>query len=435
VTTTASEPTQADLAASRAPSATRSAPTFSPPTQRTPDERINRLTSVPFIALHFVPLLAIFTGVTTKAVVLGVVLFYVRMFFITAGYHRYFSHRSYKLGRVSQFVMAFGAQTSAQKGALWWASHHRDHHKYSDTVLDIHSPQRGFWWSHVGWILCDKYSHTDEERIRDFAKYPELRWLNKYDFVAPWALAIATFVVAGWSGLLIGFFASTVFLWHATFTVNSLNHVWGRRRYATEDTSRNNAILALWTMGEGWHNNHHYYQSSARNGFYWWELDPTYYVLKALSWVGIVKDLKVPTREIRAANHIADGAFDQGMFRANVTKATAMVHAAEAPTVVASASSVTRSAGPSADLTSAAALDAAFADDKAVLLDALADTTERGEELARRTRRAQRSLRSAGTAAEPSVAPHHDDATPTDTECTDDTGRTKAGTAELHTVD
>ena len=282
-------------------------------------ERVNRLTSIPFWLLHLLPLLAVFTGVSVKAVILCVVLYYGRMFFITAGYHRYFSHRSYRLNRFWQFAMAFGGTTAAQKGPLWWAAHHRDHHRYSDTEQDVHSPtQKGFFWSHVGWILCDKYAETEFDRIRDFAKYPELVFLNKRDWIGPWALGIACYLVAGWSGLLIGFFLSTVLLWHATFTVNSLAHVMGRRRYATEDTSRNSALIALITMGEGWHNNHHYYQASARQGFYWWELDMSYYLLKVGSWLGIVRNLRTPPVRVLDSNRIDQGVFDVGMHKASI---------------------------------------------------------------------------------------------------------------------
>ena len=294
--------------------------------RRGPEERVNRVTSIPFVLVHFLPLLAFFTGVSWTAVVLCVTLYFGRMFFITAGYHRYFSHRSYRLNRFWQFVMAFGGGTAAQKGALWWASHHRDHHRYSDSPLDVHSPtQKGFFWSHVGWILCDKYAATDYDRIKDFSKYPELVFLNKKDWIAPWALGFACFFIGGWSGLLIGFFLSTILLWHATFTVNSLAHVMGRRRYATEDTSRNSVLIAALTMGEGWHNNHHYYQASARQGFFWWEWDPTYYVLRVLSWVHVVKGLRTPPARVRAANRVAQGAFDIGMFRAHWAKATRAV--------------------------------------------------------------------------------------------------------------
>ena len=172
--------------------------------RRAPDERVNWVTSIPFFLIHLACLAAFFTGVTVTSIVLCLALFWGRMFFITAGYHRYFAHKSYKLGRVSQFVMAFGAQTSAQKGALWWAAHHRDHHRFSDTDKDIHSPRKGFWWSHVGWILCDRYGPTKYDGIKDFARYPELVWLNKHDWIAPWSLAVVCYLIGGWSGLVVG---------------------------------------------------------------------------------------------------------------------------------------------------------------------------------------------------------------------------------------
>jgi stearoyl-CoA desaturase (Delta-9 desaturase) len=262
------------------------------PSTWAPNEHINRRSSIPFIALHFLPLLAFVTGVTWTAVWLAIGLYFVRMLAITGGYHRYFSHRSYRLKRFPQFVLAFVGTTAAQKGPLWWAAHHRAHHKYADTERDIHSPIRGFWWSHVGWILCDKYNETDSDAIKDFTKYPELVWLDKHDWIGPWALGIACYLFAGWSGLLIGFFLSTIVLWHATFCVNSLAHVFGRRVYDTPDTSRNSTIVALITSGEGWHNNHHRYPWAARQGFRWWQVDVTYYVLRLFSFVGIVRDLR-----------------------------------------------------------------------------------------------------------------------------------------------
>lgn len=259
---------------------------------RSTEERVNKLSSIPFALLHVLPFLVVFTGINWRAVVLGVVLYWTRIFFITAGYHRYFAHRTYHLNRFWQFVMAFGGTTAAQKGPLWWAAHHRNHHRYSDTELDIHSPRKGFWWSHVGWILCNRYKHTEYELIRDFSKYPELRFLNRYDWIGPWFLGIVSYVIAGWAGLLVGFFGSTVLLWHSTFMVNSLAHVWGSRRYATTDTSRNNLFIAIFTMGEGWHNNHHHYQFAARQGFYWWEWDPSFYLLWVGEKLGIVHGLR-----------------------------------------------------------------------------------------------------------------------------------------------
>ncbi len=274
-----------------------------------PNERINKRSSIAFILLHFLPLLAFVTGVTWRAVALCLALYVVRMLAITAGYHRYFAHRSYRLRRVPQFVLAFAGASAAQKGPLWWAAHHRAHHKFSDTDRDIHSPKRGFWWSHVGWILCDKYNATETDAIKDFAKFPELVWLDKHDWVAPWALGFASYLIAGWSGLVIGFFLSTVLLWHGTFTINSLAHVWGRRVYETTDTSRNNAVLAVITGGEGWHNNHHRYPWAARQGFRWWQIDVTYYVLVLFRGLGVVRDIRPVPAAVRAeARRLAPGA-------------------------------------------------------------------------------------------------------------------------------
>jgi stearoyl-CoA desaturase (Delta-9 desaturase) len=267
---------------------------------RAPDERVNWISSIPFFGIHLLCVTALITGVTSKALIMCAVLYFGRMWFITAGYHRYFSHRAYRTNRVFQFILGFGGASASQKGPLWWAANHRHHHRYSDTADDVHSPLKGFWWSHVGWILCDKHNGWKEEDIRDFAKFPELRFLTKHDWIAPWSLGIASYVIGGWSGLVVGFFWSTVLLWHGTFTVNSLAHVMGRRRYATTDTSRNSALIALWTGGEGWHNNHHRYPFAARQGFRWWQIDTTYYVLRVLSVVGIVRDLRPVPAEVVA---------------------------------------------------------------------------------------------------------------------------------------
>ncbi len=224
----------------------------------------------------------------------------VRMFAITAGYHRYFAHRTFKTGRVFQFVLALLAMSSVQQGVLWWAAHHRDHHKNSDQPDDVHSPvQRGFWWAHVGWIFAARENGIDLDRIRDFAKYPELRWLDRNDRLIAVAWGAVLLAIGGATALFWGHFVSIVVAWHVTFCINSLAHVRGSRRYATSDDSRNNAALAVLTFGEGWHNNHHHYQRSARQGFYWWEIDVTYYVLKVLEMLRIVRDVEGVPRHVR----------------------------------------------------------------------------------------------------------------------------------------
>jgi stearoyl-CoA desaturase (delta-9 desaturase) len=268
---------------------------------RDSDERIDILPSIPFIAVHTLAFVgACLVGFHWWYLAAAIGSYYLRMFFVTAGYHRYFAHRAFKTSRWFQFVIAFMAESSAQKGVLWWAAHHRDHHKFSDQPEDIHSPrQKGLWWAHVGWILSKKHVRTKEERIKDFAQYPELRWLNTYHYVPTVVYATALFLVGGWPLLVWGYFVSTVMLWHGTFTINSLSHVFGTTRYESSDDSKNNFLLALITCGEGWHNNHHYYQSTASQGFFWWEVDASYYCLKMMSWVGLVWDLRTPPRHIR----------------------------------------------------------------------------------------------------------------------------------------
>ena len=260
--------------------------------------------SIAFILVHLACLGAIWSGITWQSVVICLVLYWGRIFAIGAGYHRYFAHRAYSTGRAFQFVLAAMSQSTAQKSVLWWASKHRHHHLYSDTEYDVHSPRhKGFLYSHIGWIFARRHDATDLTKIADFARYPELMWLHRYERVPAFALAVICFLVAGWPGLFVGFFWSTVFVFHSTFSINSLAHVLGKKRYLTGDDSRNNWLLALFTMGEGWHNNHHAYQSSVRQGFKWWEIDLTFYVLVALSWVGIVWDLKYPPRAVMRNEH------------------------------------------------------------------------------------------------------------------------------------
>ena len=259
---------------------------------------------IPFVVVHLACIAAIWTGVTAEAVAIGIGLYWLRIFAIGAGYHRYFSHRAYETSRAFQFVLAVLAQTTAQKSVLWWAANHRDHHLHSDTELDVHSPRQfGFVYSHVGWIFARRQDDTNFTRVADFARYPELMWLHRYEQAPALALALLCFAVAGWPGLIVGFFWSTVAVYHGTFSINSLAHVVGRQRYVTGDDSRNNWLLAIITMGEGWHNNHHAFQSSVRQGFRWWEYDPTFYLLKLLERLGLVWNLKRPTVEVLQNQH------------------------------------------------------------------------------------------------------------------------------------
>jgi len=250
-----------------------------------------------FLLMHVACLAVFLTGADGRALTLCGACYLLQMVGVTAGYHRYFSHRSYKTSRAFQFVLAWLGCSASQRGPLWWAAQHRHHHRTSDTAEDRHSPVvHSFWWSHIGWVLADDSEGADAKTVRDLSRYPELRWLDRCHGVPPLVLAGLCFLIGGWSGLIWGFFVSSVLTHHATFLVNSACHLWGRRRYATPDASRNNLFVALVTLGEGWHNNHHHYQSSANQGFFWWEVDVTYYLIRLLAGVGLVWDVRTPPR-------------------------------------------------------------------------------------------------------------------------------------------
>ncbi len=269
-------------------------------------KKMDRVRTIPFFLMHLAVLTVLWVGWSPVAVVSAVLLYGVRMFAITGFYHRYFSHRTFRTSRGMQFIFACIGASAAQRGPLWWAANHRVHHTNSDKPEDVHSPvHHGLWWSHMGWFLAQNQLATKLTRIKDFARYPELHFLNRYDVLVPIILAVSVFWVGeglaysyphfgtdGWQMLVWGFVISTVALWHGTFTINSLSHRFGTRRYATGDNSRNNFALALLTMGEGWHNNHHQYPSSARQGFRWWEIDMTYYLLRGMQFCGVIWDVR-----------------------------------------------------------------------------------------------------------------------------------------------
>ncbi len=259
------------------------------------------------IAIHVATVVAISRGVTLKLALLAIATYFVRMFAITGVYHRYFSHRAYKTSRPFQFFLALLGVTATQKGPLWWAATHRVHHRESDTENDVHSPvRRGFAYSHMGWWFGREHENTNDNLVKDFVRFPEIAWLDRYHLVGPALLMLVCWLIAGSDGILWGYVVSTCVLMHATFTINSLAHIYGSRRYATTDTSRNNFWLALITLGEGWHNNHHHYMSSANQGFFWYEIDASFYILKALKKVGLVWDLRKVPEHTLTRNLIAD---------------------------------------------------------------------------------------------------------------------------------
>jgi stearoyl-CoA desaturase (delta-9 desaturase) len=276
---------------------------------------IDWLRAIPFFLLHIACLAVIWVGWSPVAVAIAVMLYLLRMFAVTAFYHRYFAHRAFRTSRPLQFLFAILGASAVQRGPLWWASHHRHHHAYSDHERDEHSPVlRSFLWSHTGWFLCRRNFAIRERLVRDFIKFPELRFLDRFDVIVPTLLAAALYFLGEYlaihmpaletSGLQLlvwGFVISTVALYHATFMINSLAHCFGSRRFNTRDNSRNNPLLALMTLGEGWHNNHHYYPGSARQGFYWWEIDITFYVLKVMNRLGLIWDLRPVPERVMAA--------------------------------------------------------------------------------------------------------------------------------------
>ena len=273
---------------------------------------------IPLIFLHTACIGVVWVGWSWTAILVALGLYLVRMFAITGFYHRYFSHKAFKMGRYWQFVFAVIGNASVQRGPIWWAAHHGHHHRYTDKENDVHSPkQHGFWWSHIGWLTSRANFPTPKKYVKEWLKYPELHWLNRFDTVVPIILAVILFAAGeilaayapslgtnGWQLLVWGFFISSVVLLHATVTINSFDHMYGSRRYNTPDTSRNNPLLAILTLGEGWHNNHHHYAVTARQGFYWWEIDITYYLLVLLARLGIVRDLRPLPDRIKNSNRI-----------------------------------------------------------------------------------------------------------------------------------
>ncbi len=249
--------------------------------------------------IHASCLFVFVVGVSKGLLLLLAITFFVRMFGITGGYHRYFAHKAYKTGRVFQGLLALLACTATQKGPLWWAGHHRGHHKYADQPgKDVHSPKDGGYYAHQGWIFDNRWEETPIDRIREFQHYPELVFLNRWYPLPPALMALGLFLVGGLPALIWGFVVSTVLLWHTTYAINSVCHIWGTRPYDTPDTSRNNWLFGLLTLGEGWHNNHHHYCASARQGFRWWEIDVTYYLLRGFQALGVVWDLREPPEHV-----------------------------------------------------------------------------------------------------------------------------------------
>ena len=284
------------------------------------EDKVDWVRAVPFILLHLACIAVLWVGISWIAVAVAVALYLVRMFVITTFYHRYFSHRAFKTSRFVQAMAAFIGATAAQRGALWWAAHHRHHHLESDTEHDLHSPRhRGMIMAHCGWFLTDRAFNAPSKLTRDWNRFPELVWMDRFCLVPPILLLVMMFGLgyvlnayfpglgtSGWQMVIWGFCISTVVTYHATYAINSLAHRFGSARFKTDDDSRNNFWLALLTLGEGWHNNHHHYPASARQGFFWWEIDISYYMILGMRFLRLVHDVRMlPPRVIDAARNQA----------------------------------------------------------------------------------------------------------------------------------
>jgi stearoyl-CoA desaturase (delta-9 desaturase) len=275
------------------------------PNVKYPDT-IDWVRALPFILLNLSVVAVFWVGMSPVAVITALVLYVGRVFSIGAFYHRYFSHRTYKANRFWQLIFAIMGASAVQRGPLWWATHHRQHHMYADEYEDAHSPVRhGFLWSHIGWFMSKKHYYYNVERVKDLARFPELVFLDRYDSLVPLLLGVSLFTsgvlmqhfapgmhTSGWQMLVWGFSISTIAVFHTTVSINSISHRYGKRRFNTKDNSRNSLLLALITLGEGWHNNHHHFPGTARQGFMWWEIDITYYVLKLMEKLRMISDVR-----------------------------------------------------------------------------------------------------------------------------------------------
>jgi stearoyl-CoA desaturase (delta-9 desaturase) len=254
----------------------------------------------------------IYTGVSFVAVMTAFAMYVIRGIGVTGGYHRLLAHRAFKTSRFVQFLFALAGSLAVQGGPIWWVSHHRSHHRDTDTDEDIHSPvTRGMWKAHMGWMITDEAFNENGANSRDLHKFAELKFLQRYyvwlvvlemiglfGFGSIWAWVFPESGTSGLQMLVWGFFISTVFTWHVTFMVNSVCHRYGSQPYDTKDASTNNVFVGVLGFGEGWHNNHHYYPNSARHGLRWWQLDTTWWLIRLLQVLGIVSEPKLP-KELR----------------------------------------------------------------------------------------------------------------------------------------
>lgn len=273
-------------------------------TTTSPHLRVNLDIIIPYACLHLACLAVFWTDITWSSVGVCLGSYWLRGVGVGLGYHRYFAHKSFKTSRAMQLFLALLGATSLQRGVLWWADTHRYHHRWADTPTDLHSPTyHGFLYSHSGWFMYQNNRRTNLSNVADLAKFRELVWLDDWRFhYIPFLIyVLAIYLLFGWTGLIWGIALSTVLLWHSVHWIQSMSHSYGGyRRWPSADQSRNHWLFGLISLGE-FHNNHHYYPSSCRQGLAWWEIDLNYYLLKIMSWLGLVWDLKTPPDHGRQA--------------------------------------------------------------------------------------------------------------------------------------
>lgn len=209
---------------------------------------------------------------------------------ITIGFHRLLAHRGFECSRYLMWLCAFAGTAALQGGPIWWVGVHRRHHQVSDREDDPHSPVKGFWYAHIGWMVQREGLPQHSPLAHDLSQDRFLRWLDRGpNGGLPWLATLAVcFAVGGVSGIVWGAVVRTVFVWHATWSVNSFCHIAGRRPHSNRENSGNLWWVGLWALGEGWHNNHHAFPRAAVHGHRWWEIDLTGYVLRLFEKLGLI---------------------------------------------------------------------------------------------------------------------------------------------------
>lgn len=265
--------------------------------------QINWLTALVMLAFHALAAVALF-HFTWRGLWVAVALWWISTSLgIGIGYHRLLTHRGFRCPKWLEYSLAVCGTLALEGGPIFWVGVHRIHHQLTDKPGDPHSPRDGKWWSHMGWVLLGQSLHDETEKLAPYV--PDLRrdrfylWLSHYHWMTQVVVGLAVYFAFGWQVTLWAVFLRTVVGLHCTWLVNSATHIWGSRRWATGDDSTNSLLIALFTWGEGWHNNHHAHPNSARHGLRWWEVDTNWYVIRLMSALGLVRDIKLPRADSR----------------------------------------------------------------------------------------------------------------------------------------